>query len=95
MAQPPQTTQQVPVINGGAGPCSLDLTVTTSDGKKQDALDLGAHEVVISRNAAEMSAHAGSFDLIVNSVAAKHNLDPFLNLLRGLFFALVIRCSLQ
>jgi alcohol dehydrogenase (NADP+) len=58
------------------------VAFTSSESKKQDALDLGADEVVISRNLAEMNAHAASFDLIVNSVAAKHDLDPFLNLLR-------------
>lgn len=58
------------------------VAFTTSESKKQDALELGADEVVISRHPKEMSAHAGSFDLIVNSVAAKHDLDPLLNLLQ-------------
>lgn len=58
------------------------VAFTTSESKRQDALDLGADEVVISRNAKEMAAHAGSFDLIVNTVAVKHDLDPFLNLLQ-------------
>jgi alcohol dehydrogenase (NADP+) len=58
------------------------VAFTTSESKRQDALDLGADEVVISRNPEEMSAHTGSFDLIVNSVAVKHDLDPFLNLLQ-------------
>jgi uncharacterized zinc-type alcohol dehydrogenase-like protein len=38
--------------------------------------------VVISKNAQEMEAHANSFDLIVNTVAAPHDLNPFLNLLK-------------
>jgi len=42
----------------------------------------GAHEVVVSRNADEMAAHAGSFDLILNTVAAPHDLDAFLVLLK-------------
>jgi uncharacterized zinc-type alcohol dehydrogenase-like protein len=55
---------------------------TTSQSKVEDAKRLGAHEVVISKNAEEMEAHANSFDLIVNTVAAQHDLNPFLNLLR-------------
>jgi uncharacterized zinc-type alcohol dehydrogenase-like protein len=45
-------------------------------------LKLGADEVVVSRNADEMAAHANSFDLIVNTVAVSHHLDPFLGLLK-------------
>jgi alcohol dehydrogenase (NADP+) len=57
------------------------VAFTTSESKRQDALALGADEVVLSRNANEMSAHARSLDLIVNAVAVKHDLDPFINLL--------------
>lgn len=55
---------------------------TTSPGKKEDALRLGAKEVVISRNQDEMDAHLNSFDFILNTVAAQHNLDPFMALLK-------------
>ncbi|MDA8454845.1 NAD(P)-dependent alcohol dehydrogenase [Acidovorax sp. GBBC 3334] len=55
---------------------------TTSDSKRDDAKRLGAHEVVVSKNAAEMAAHANSFDLIVNTVAAPHDLEAFLALLK-------------
>ncbi len=55
---------------------------TTSAGKRDDALRLGAKEVVVSKNAAEMKAHAGTFDFILNTVAAPHNLDAFLVLLK-------------
>jgi uncharacterized zinc-type alcohol dehydrogenase-like protein len=55
---------------------------TTSPGKRDDALKLGADEVVISKEKAEMAAHAGSFDFILNTVAAPHSLDPFLQLLK-------------
>ncbi len=55
---------------------------TTSDSKREDARRLGAHEVVVSKNAEEMAAHANSFDLIVNTVAAPHGLDAFLALLK-------------
>lgn len=55
---------------------------TTSPGKQEDALRLGANEVVVSRNAEEMAAHANSFDFILNTVAAPHDLDAFLVLLK-------------
>ncbi|TBU94430.1 NAD(P)-dependent alcohol dehydrogenase [Phytopseudomonas dryadis] len=55
---------------------------TTSPNKKDDALRLGAAEVVVSKNADEMAAHANSFDFILNTVAAPHNLDAFLGLLK-------------
>ena len=55
---------------------------TTSAGKREDALRLGAKEVVVSKNPDEMAAHAGSFDFILNTVAAPHDLDAFLVLLK-------------
>ncbi|WP_454256043.1 NAD(P)-dependent alcohol dehydrogenase [Pseudomonas sp. Marseille-Q8238] len=55
---------------------------TTSPNKRDDALRLGAAEVVVSKNAEEMAAHANSFDFILNTVAAPHNLDAFLGLLK-------------
>jgi len=55
---------------------------TTSPDKREDALRLGAREVVVSRNADEMAAHGNSFDFILNTVAAAHDLDPFLALLK-------------
>lgn len=58
------------------------VAFTTSESKRQDALDLGADEVVVSRNADEMAAHAGSFDFILNTVAASHDLDAFTALLK-------------
>lgn len=58
------------------------VAFTTSESKRQDALDLGADEVIVSRNAGEMAAHAGSFDFILNTVAASHNLDAFTQLLK-------------
>jgi len=54
---------------------------TTSAGKSEDARRLGAHEVVISRNEAEMLKHAGSFDFILDTVSAEHDLNAYLNLL--------------
>ena len=58
------------------------VAFTTSESKRQDALTLGADEVVVSRNAKEMAAHRKSFDFILNTVAAPHNLDAFLALLK-------------
>ena len=58
------------------------VAFTTSESKRQDAHALGADEVVVSRNPAEMKAHAGSFDFILNTVAASHSLDPFTSLLK-------------
>jgi uncharacterized zinc-type alcohol dehydrogenase-like protein len=55
---------------------------TTSPGKKDDALRLGADEVVISRNADEMAKHAGSFDFILDCVSADHDINALLGLLR-------------
>jgi uncharacterized zinc-type alcohol dehydrogenase-like protein len=58
------------------------VAFTTSESKRQDALDLGADEVVVSRNADEMRKHARSFDFILNTVAASHDLDAFTQLLK-------------
>jgi uncharacterized zinc-type alcohol dehydrogenase-like protein len=58
------------------------VAFTTSESKRQDAHDLGADEVVISRDAAQMQAHANSFDLILDTVAASHDLDAFSSLLK-------------
>ena len=55
---------------------------TTSPGKREDALRLGAKDVVVSKNPEEMAAHVGSFDFILNTVAAPHDLDAFLVLLK-------------
>ncbi|MFL9925843.1 NAD(P)-dependent alcohol dehydrogenase [Herbaspirillum lusitanum] len=55
---------------------------TTSPDKKEDALRLGADEVVVSKDAAQMAQHANSFDFILNTVAAQHNLDAFMVLLK-------------
>ncbi|HVI57292.1 MAG TPA: NAD(P)-dependent alcohol dehydrogenase [Luteimonas sp.] len=58
------------------------VAFTTSENKRQDAHDLGADEVVVSRNAGEMKAHANSFDFILDTVAASHDLDAFSSLLK-------------
>jgi D-arabinose 1-dehydrogenase-like Zn-dependent alcohol dehydrogenase len=48
------------------------VAFTTSDSKRQDALKLGADEVVVSRNPSEMALHGSSLNLIVNTVAVSH-----------------------
>jgi uncharacterized zinc-type alcohol dehydrogenase-like protein len=58
------------------------VAFTTSESKRDAAKALGADEVVVSKNADEMAAHMQSFDLIVNTVAAPHDLDAFLSLLK-------------
>jgi uncharacterized zinc-type alcohol dehydrogenase-like protein len=58
------------------------VVFTISLGKKDDALRLGADEVVISRNADEMAKHAGSFDFILDAVAADHDINAYIQLLR-------------
>jgi len=55
---------------------------TTSPGKVADGQRLGAHEVVVSTNEAQMAAQAGSFDFILDAVSATHDLNAYLNLLK-------------
>jgi alcohol dehydrogenase (NADP+) len=58
------------------------VVFTTSPNKKDDALRLGADEVVISRNADEMQKHARSFDFILDAVSADHDINAYISLLR-------------
>ena len=58
------------------------VVFTTSPNKKEDALHLGADEVVISRNADQMKKHAGSFDFILDAVSADHDINAYIQLLR-------------
>lgn len=84
--------QKVGVVGiGGLGHMGLKLAralgahvvaFTTSESKKNDALKLGAHEVVVSKDPDAMQAQANSFDFILNTVAAPHDLDAFTNLLK-------------
>jgi uncharacterized zinc-type alcohol dehydrogenase-like protein len=84
--------QKVGVVGiGGLGHMGIKLAhafgahvvaFTTSESKREAALALGADEVVVSRNADEMAPHAKSFDFILNTVAAPHDLDAFLVLLK-------------
>ncbi len=76
---------------GGLGHMGLKLAramgahvvlFTTSPGKAEDATRLGAHEIVISKDADQMKRAANSLNFILNTVAAPHDLNPLLNCLR-------------
>jgi uncharacterized zinc-type alcohol dehydrogenase-like protein len=76
---------------GGLGHMALKLAhafgahvvqFTTSPSKKADALRLGADEVVMSNDADAMKAHAGSFDFILDTVSAAHDLNTYLQMLK-------------
>src|SRR5258708_27235587 len=58
------------------------VVFTTSPSKKEDALRLGADEVVLSRNTDEVQKRAGSFDFILDAVSADHDINTYINLLR-------------
>jgi uncharacterized zinc-type alcohol dehydrogenase-like protein len=58
------------------------VAFTTSESKVKEALALGADEVVVSKDPEQMAKHARSFDFILNTVAASHDLDAFLVLLK-------------
>ena len=57
------------------------VVFTTSPGKKEDALRLGAHEVIVSTNPEEMQQHAGSFDFILDTISAEHDINSYLGML--------------
>jgi uncharacterized zinc-type alcohol dehydrogenase-like protein len=58
------------------------VVFSSSSNKKEDALRLGADEVLISRNADQMKKHAGSFDFIFDTVSADHDINAYIQLLR-------------
>ncbi len=58
------------------------VAFTTSPGKVEECHRLGADEVLISRDADQLAAHANSFDLIINTVSASQDLDMFAKLLK-------------
>jgi alcohol dehydrogenase (NADP+) len=84
--------QKVGVVGlGGLGHMGLKLAkafgarvalFTTSESKTADAIRLGADEVVLSRDGAAMQKHAGSFDFILDTVSADHDLNAYLQLLK-------------
>src|SRR5207248_4751009 len=84
--------QKVGVVGlGGLGHMGVKLAsafganvvvFTTSPNKAADAKRLGAQEVVNSKNDAEMQKHANTFDFILDTVPAAHNINPYINLLK-------------
>lgn len=58
------------------------IMITTSPGKSEDAKKLGADEVLISKNEKQMAENAGSFDFLLNTVPVKHDLNPYIGLLK-------------
>ncbi len=84
--------QKVGVVGlGGLGHMALKFAhafgahvvlFTTSPKKSEDARRLGADEIVISKNADDMLKHAASFDFILDTVSAEHNVNAYLELLK-------------
>jgi uncharacterized zinc-type alcohol dehydrogenase-like protein len=84
--------QKVGVVGlGGLGHMALKLAhamgahvvlFTTSPGKTESAMKLGADEVVISRDAAAVAEHATSFDFIIDTVSADHDINVYLDMLK-------------
>jgi alcohol dehydrogenase (NADP+) len=84
--------QKVGVVGlGGLGHMALKLAramgahvvqFTTSANKVEDALRLGAHEVVLSKDANQMQKHTSSFDFILDAVSAQHDINAYLNLVK-------------
>ena len=84
--------QKVGVVGlGGLGHMGVKLAAafgahvvvfTTSPNKAEDAKRLGAHQVVNSKSDADMQKHAGTFNFILDTVPAKHEIGPYINLLK-------------
>ena len=84
--------QKVGVVGlGGLGHMAVKLAnalgarvvlFTTSPNKTADAMRLGAHEVILSKDTAEMEKHFHTFDFILDTVSAQHDLNPYIALLK-------------
>lgn len=60
-----------------------EVTVlSTSASKKDDALKLGAHKFVVTKDEKQMQEVTGYFDFILDTVSAEHNYNQYLALLR-------------
>jgi len=59
------------------------VMITTSPSKIEDAKKLGAHEVLISKDAEAMKAQKQSFDFILNTIPVGHKMDPYISLLKN------------
>lgn len=58
------------------------VLITTSSSKAEDAVRLGAHEVVISKDEAAMKKHAASFDFVLDCVSGQHDINAYLSLIK-------------
>ena len=58
------------------------VVFTTSPGKREDAIRLGANDVVVSSDPSQMKKHNGSFDFIIDTISAEHDIDAYMQLLR-------------
>jgi uncharacterized zinc-type alcohol dehydrogenase-like protein len=58
------------------------VVFTTTESKRKDAERLGAHHVILSTQSEQMSAHANSFDFILDTVSASHDVNQYLSLLK-------------
>ncbi len=58
------------------------VVLTRSKAKYDDAKKLGAHEVIISTDTMEMNRHANSFDFILDTVSADHDINAYLGLIK-------------
>jgi alcohol dehydrogenase (NADP+) len=86
------TGQKVGVVGlGGLGHMGVKIAkalgahvvvFTTSSNKVEDAMRLGADEVVNSKNADEMQKQLKSFDFILDTVSAQHDINAYLVLLK-------------
>jgi len=87
-----QKGQKVGIVGlGGLGHMGVKLAnalgahvalFTTSAHKTADGKRLGAHEVVVSKDLAQMEKHVNSFDFILDTVSAQHDINAYLNLLK-------------
>jgi uncharacterized zinc-type alcohol dehydrogenase-like protein len=87
-----RTGKKVGIVGlGGLGHMAVKLAAalganvvvfSTSPSKAADAKRLGAHAVVNSKNDAELQKHANTFDFIIDTVPAKHEISPYINLLK-------------
>jgi uncharacterized zinc-type alcohol dehydrogenase-like protein len=68
-------------VKFGAALGAQTVVFTTSPSKVEDALRLGADEVVLSRDANAMQKHAGSFDFILDCASADHDINVYIQLL--------------
>lgn len=58
------------------------VMITTSPAKAEDAKRLGADEILVSKDGTQMEKHANSFDFLLNTVPVRHDLNPYLGLLK-------------